>query len=164
MSSATSRRAFLRGRVSEMPVQRPPGAGHEMAFCDTCTQCGDCVAACPENVITTDSSGRPFLDFSAGECTFCNACTEACEPSALRAENAWIWRAKIDSKCLSVNGVHCRSCEDHCDERAIGFRLQTGGKALPILDDAICTGCGGCIAACPVGAISFKQQNAEVCS
>ncbi|WP_432448971.1 ferredoxin-type protein NapF [Aliiroseovarius marinus] len=157
MTSTPSRRAFLRGQVNETLRQRPPGAAAEMAFHDACQQCEDCVEACPEGIIGVDEKGLPFLDYTKGACTFCHACTDACSYDALSPEREFLWRGAVEPSCLSMNGVNCRTCEDHCDERAIGFQLQTGGRAQPVLDEDLCNGCGGCSLACPVGAISFKQ-------
>ena len=161
MNAQPSRRALLRGKVNEAPVQRPPGASGEIAFHDSCTQCGDCARACPEGIILRDKEGLPVLSFANGECTFCNACIDACEPGALNAELPWLWRAEVATSCLSNQGVHCRTCQDFCDARAIGFQLKPGGLADMSLDRDSCTGCGACIAPCPVGAITLVQIKPE---
>lgn len=157
MTATTSRRSFLKGKVKETLRQRPPGAAGEIAFHDACQNCGDCVEACPEGIIVVDENKLPYLDFTKGACTFCNECTDACTYDALSPDREFLWRGEVTNQCLSLNSVNCRTCEDHCDQRAIGFRLQTGGRAQPVLDEDLCNGCGGCTMACPVGAISFKQ-------
>lgn len=144
-----------RGTITEPPVQRPPGAADEATFHDACRQCGDCAEACPEGIISHDRSGHPFLNFSAGACTFFHSCTDACDFGALSLDNEWVWRGKIEKTCLSVKGELCRSCEKHCDQRAIAFHPEAVG---PVLDEDLCNGCGGCTLACPVGAISFKDR------
>jgi ferredoxin-type protein NapF len=63
----------------------------------------------------------------------------------------------ITNSCLSLNGISCRACEDACDPRAIRFRLMTGGRATPVLDEALCTGCGECAYTCPAGAVAFEK-------
>ncbi|MGR3634614.1 MAG: 4Fe-4S binding protein [Shimia sp.] len=90
-------------------------------------------------------------------CTFCGACAEACGAKAILPTEGWDWRATVDDTCLSMQGVTCRACEDHCDDQAIRFQLHTGGRSEPMIDIESCTGCGACAAACPSGAISFEK-------
>lgn len=124
------------------------------AFAELCDQCGACARACPERIIGRDGGGYPILDFTHGACDFCAKCREACETGALSGDVAWPWRIRISAACLSLNAVQCRACQDHCDEGAIRFRLVPGGCAEPQIDADLCTGCGGCIAPCPVKAIT----------
>ncbi|MEQ9695615.1 ferredoxin-type protein NapF [Shimia sp. SDUM112013] len=157
MTSQTSRRAFLRGGFTRQNPMRPFGAIGVMAFEDACTKCGDCARACPEGIVLKDAEGYPVVSLARGECTFCSACTDTCEAGALRADTPWTWRAEASGACLSRNAVQCRTCQDHCDQQAIRFRLQPGGNAEPLFDLETCTGCGACVAPCPVGAIQFTQ-------
>lgn len=57
--------------------------------------------------------------------------------------------------CLAQQAVACRICEDACDERAIRFRLQLGGKSTPVIDEDLCTLCGDCVPVCPVSALKM---------
>ena len=162
MNQPASRRAFLQGRFSQMEGDaiRPPGAVPD-GFEDVCTKCGDCLPSCPEAILTTDPLGFPILDPNISECTFCGACADVCPSGALTPALVlqWPWRALIaDSTCLSMNGVSCRTCQDNCDHGAIRFRLQTGGQAVPLLDTDACTGCGACVARCPVQAVTLERQ------
>lgn len=157
MQAQPSRRGFLSGNLADSDPIRPVGAIGEIRFHDICTGCGDCARACPERIIRKDRHGFPVLDFSHASCSFCDACVEACSAGALDAAVAWTWRAGISGACLSRGGVQCRTCQDHCDASAIRFRLQPGGRAEPRIDHDTCTGCGGCIASCPVQAITLSQ-------
>ncbi|MCB1358613.1 MAG: ferredoxin-type protein NapF [Maritimibacter sp.] len=166
MTVETSRRQFIRGAfASEAPasaparprVPRPCGAAAEAVFVAACTGCGDCARACPEQMIRRDAAGLPAMDFNVSACTFCGACIEVCETDALSPGTAWDWQAEVTASCLSATGVQCRACEDFCETRAIRFRPQTGGRALPRIDTGACTGCGACIAPCPAGAITLIE-------
>ncbi len=69
--------------------------------------------------------------------------------------------AAIASRCLSLEGVACRICGEHCDAGAIRFHLRVGGAALPEVT-ADCTGCGTCVGVCPAAAISMVEKTERV--
>jgi ferredoxin-type protein NapF len=68
----------------------------------------------------------------------------------------WAHRAVIGAGCLAANGVVCRACGDHCETGAIRFRLAPGGRSFAQVELARCTGCGGCVGICPVGAVVMQ--------
>lgn len=153
-----SRRGFFRGRPRPKAEIRPPWALAEALFTDRCTRCNDCLKACPEQILVAGDGGFPTVDFKRGECTFCGDCVTACEPLALqRADGTAVWsiKAQIAPTCLPEHGVECRVCGDFCDARAIRFTPRLGGSPLPAIDREQCTGCGACVAPCPVSAISL---------
>lgn len=161
VTAAPSRRAFLRGRF-EAPVEmRPFGALAEPAFLEACTGCGDCAAACPEAILFKGEGGYPRVDISNNGCSFCGDCIEACETGALVPDRPWPWSISIAESCLSTKGVECRACQDFCDARAIRFRPVVGGKVQMDLDSSLCTGCGFCVAPCPVDAISLTRKQSQ---
>lgn len=158
MTESTSRRNFLRGKFSARkgPL-RPPWALTEDDFLNTCTRCGDCVRACPTHIIIDRDAGYPTIDFGEGECTFCGDCVSACTAGALRRKTdqmPWLARASINKDCLARQGVECRICGDLCAGGIIRFPPLAGGIALPLLDQACCTGCGACVTTCPTRAIA----------
>lgn len=147
-----SRRFWRRGAA---PL-RPPWALAEAQFIERCTRCSACITACPQGIIIRGDGGFAAVDFSHGGCTFCGLCVAACAPGALLRQPEqppWLYRAQIGEGCLAANGVMCRSCDDSCEPRALRFRPQPGGISLPLIDSASCTGCGSCVAPCPVDAI-----------
>ncbi len=162
-----SRRNFLRGNfTNKVNEVRPPWAKGELLFKERCTRCNDCIDACPEHVLAVADDGYPRVVFSQSGCTFCAECLESCKAGALQGlrtdtDQAFHHVMKISDNCLSVKGVVCRACGDHCDARAISFTLLTRGRSLPEIQTAACTGCGQCIPSCPADAITI-HDNLEV--
>ena len=164
MGSAINRAQFLRGDFSgrSAPI-RPPWSLAEDVFVEDCTRCGDCIRACPQQILDKGRGGFPQVDFSRGECLFCGECVQVCTPGALAgwspqadSDTAWSVRARIADRCLARQGVECRSCGDACETAAIRFRLVAGGVSQPLLDVTACTGCGACYSVCPVQAIELN--------
>jgi ferredoxin-type protein NapF len=153
-----ARRAFLRGRVREDVIDHHmPWAVAE--FVSACRRCDECIKVCEESVLVRGDGGYPTVDFDRGACTFCGACVQACQYDALDPETVQPWRLKasIGDGCLSAQGITCRSCGDACESRAIRFRLEVGGRAIPSLDTSLCNGCGSCIATCPTHVIQIQE-------
>ena len=162
MTANITRRSFFSGaceRIDPMAV-RPPGARTEQ-FEKLCVNCAICVETCPQEIIAKDQSGRAFVDFRLGACTFCGECADVCPTGALDSTlvASWPWRASATSACLSMSGISCRSCQDSCEVNAIRFRLQTGGRARPLVDEDTCIGCGACVSVCPVDAIEMTSHD-----
>ncbi|WP_366870864.1 ferredoxin-type protein NapF [uncultured Ruegeria sp.] len=161
-----NRRGFLRGEMldaaQDRHIMRPPGA---MSYdferlCQDCTLCHD---ACPEGIIVADNKGRPVVSLAHSSCTFCGACAETCPTGALQSDAVtdWPWRASVAPTCFSLNGIACRSCQDACEVSAIRFQLMTGGRAEPLLDQMVCTGCGACASVCPADAVAFVHDTQQ---
>ena len=154
--SRPTRRALLRGRLRAEPVLRPPWALDEAMFADACTGCGDCVRACPEQVLVRGAGGLPVFEPALGECSFCGECASACRVGLFGAvdQAPWTLRAVVGSGCLAANGVVCSSCRDACGATAIRFAPARTVPVPDVLADR-CTGCGACVAGCPTGAITL---------
>ncbi|WP_211563328.1 ferredoxin-type protein NapF [Magnetovibrio blakemorei] len=168
MQVSLSRRAFFSGRGAQPVVApfRPPWSRAEQHFVDLCTHCNECRDVCAEQIIVLGGGGYPEVDFQNGECSFCGDCAQVCEPGAIVAAHVfealpWNLGVELSANCLSQNGVMCRVCGERCDARAIRFQLAVGGNALPVIDQSSCTGCGACIAPCPVGALEIKRFENE---
>ena len=160
MTQAISRMQFLRGDIRGVnKALRPPWAVAESQFTELCNSCGDCISTCPTSILIKGRAGLPVVDFSKGECEFCGDCVATCKTGALQqtyepGEVPWMLKAVLGDRCLTHQNVICRSCVEQCETRAIVFQLSAGHVPQPQLTEAECTGCGACVAVCPVNAIS----------
>ena len=159
-----SRRRFFGARSSPDGALRPPWSLGEDAFVARCTRCDACLRACPTALLQRGAGGFPVADFSRAACTLCGECVTACRDGALTrsaGQPAWRHTLTILSSCLPKQRVECRVCGEACAEGAIIFRPRPGGVAEPQFDAQRCTGCGACIAPCPVGALRPLSLPAE---
>lgn len=164
MREAVSRTDIIRGRLTPIPQTfRPPYAVPEDDFRSLCERCDACREACETSVIGRDGLGYPVLLFGKAECTMCGDCASACETGALSLKQArpWAARAHVKGTCLSFNAITCRACEEGCEAGAIRFRLMTQGRALPLIDEAACTGCGACAVICPNKSIEMRSRETK---
>lgn len=163
MAEATTRGrralfARLRGGAAQV---RPPWSIDDADFTEVCkgtAACNACVQACPQTILTAGHAGYPIVDFARGACTFCGACVQACPEPCFQAEprgKAWSLVAHVSQACVEQEGVSCRMCADACEADAIRFRPKLGGGSTVLIDRDACSGCGACLAPCPVNAISI---------
>ncbi len=159
-----ARRGLFRGRlrVAEPPVQLPWSVAWPQ-FSTGCTRCGDCLAACPEQILVNGEGGFPTVDFQRGECTFCGDCVAACKEPLFRpaSETPWQYKASIAANCLANSQVYCQRCQDSCEPRAIRFIPTLGWVPTPVIELDSCNGCGACVQDCPVGSIKVDGSAAS---
>ena len=155
MINRSRRGLFTRQRPSQQ--QRLPWIKDENTFIDGCRRCNACVDACQTNVIVKGDGGFPVVDFHHGECSFCYQCAQVCpEPLfELQQQLPWTQIATINSSCIALKNIECRSCGDQCETQAITFALQAGKVGQPIIKAVDCSGCGACVAGCPMNAIEM---------
>lgn len=148
---------------------RPPFAVAELDFLLACTRCGDCIAACPHDVIFPlagrlgpQVAGTPALDLLNKGCHLCGdwPCVTACpEPALILPEVSEVpdapapnslpllAMASIDrDTCLPWQGPECGACEGSCPVPG-ALRWEA---SKPIIDPGRCVGCGLCREACIV--------------
>ena len=143
----------------------PPGAGNVIRFNNRCTACHLCVSKCPSNVLkpTFLEYGlagmlQPTLDFQHGYCNYhCTLCADICPTDALEKISAKEKRTLqlgyvhfIKENCVVVtNGTDCGACSEHCPTQAVSMKPYKGRLRLPVIDQNLCVGCGGCEYICP---------------
>jgi ferredoxin-type protein NapF len=160
-----SRAQFLRGDWrTNKPRLYPPWALAEALFLNACDGCGECIKACPQDILKLSAGDCPQVDFSRGECTFCGDCVTACPTKALRKADdnlPWQLKARISPSCLAINGTSCVRCLETCPEEAIVARPSLGGRTQISVEESSCSGCGACISSCPVAVISIQCSDQE---
>ena len=159
-----TRRRFLQARVAPAEhVRRPPWSLRpDDAFTARCTRCGDCVRACPREIVRMSEGAFPTLDLRAHGCSLCGECSRACTTGAIApvgSQRPFEWQAAVDNRCLALRGVECRLCGDGCEPRALRFVPVRGGVAQLKIDTAACSGCGECLSVCPTQALSLVSRD-----
>lgn len=159
---------------------RPPFAlEHEQAFADACIRCGQCVQACPYDMLYLASwvsplqAGTPYFVARKKPCEMCEdiPCAKACPSGALDANAEDINKARMGlavlldhETCLNWQGLRCDVCYRVCPliDKAITLENQhnerTGKHALmiPTVHSEACTGCGKCEEACVLEEAAIK--------
>ncbi|KGY11628.1 ferredoxin [Vibrio tubiashii] len=158
MVNLSKRRLFSR-QTLEINSVRLPWLVNSEQFTEICTRCEKCRDVCETNIIVNGDGGFPQVDFSKGECTFCYQCADIC-PEPLfgdKSDAPWNAKAVIEDGCLAKQNVECRSCGEMCETMAIQFKLEIGKVAQPNIQLDECTGCGACVAVCPVSSINVSN-------
>jgi ferredoxin len=129
-----------------IPAVRAPGSVPEEAFLQLCIRCGQCIKACPNNVLQPAGlengfnglwAPRVVADWSGCDPT-CTNCGQVCPTGAIRAlplaekQAARLALAVINEQtCLPWGGRRaCRYCVDECTAAgydAIEF-MRVGGE------------------------------------
>lgn len=140
------------------PVFRPPGALPEPQFLETCTRSGECIRACPHDVLFPldvrqgEQENTPSLDPNHQACRWCSTldCLVACSSGALSEREGTVRSigvVELDTEaCLSGRGGICDNCANACPSH---LRAITMAGIRPRLDADLCTGCGLCVDVCP---------------
>ncbi len=149
-------------------ILRPPGAARPPMFAETCTQCGECVTACPARAIKLDENTAdhlPYIIARQSPCVVCNdlSCMKACPTGALKLvesrEQIQMGYAITDmSRCLrgggfaiydeptSITGEDCQLCVTQCPIGKEAIAVDHHG-CIEVRHG--CIGCGVCEQVCP---------------
>ncbi len=158
MQFNANKRNLFRARKKVATNNLLPWITDSENFINNCTQCGNCITACPEKIIVVGDGGFPNIDFRQGECTFCKKCVINCEQDLFvdcDTQVAWQKKALVSEQCVALSGVYCRSCAESCEAQALTFKL--GISAVPQIENELCSGCGACVSPCPTQAIEIKE-------
>lgn len=146
-------------------VLRPPGALTEKDFLAACTRCGQCVQACPydmlhlASLISPMEAGTPYFIARDKPCEMCPdiPCMNTCPSGALSEELKDINDARISlavlldhETCLNWQGLRCDVCYRVCPliDKAITLEkvhndcTRIHAKLIPTVHSDLCTGCG----------------------
>ncbi len=166
----------LSGGLRRRQPVRPPGAGGEDHFMQTCLRCGMCLRICPTNGLQTswfdnglEGLWTPELVPRIGYCEYnCNLCGAVCPSGAIKAlmekdkQLTVIGLASIDrNRCIPWTcAENCLVCEEHCPVPMKAIRLvpetvtdENGAKLeiqRPYIVKSECIGCGICETKCPL--------------
>ena len=145
--------------VPERPAAvLPPGAVDRKVFNVKCVACGLCITNCKGNCLSASTNlkrfGQPEMDFRRGYCLLgCNySCGHVCPTGAinwiprLARKNVHMGHAiwKKDICIRTTDGVECTACSRKCPVGAIHIV-----EGFPVVDKAVCIGCGACEHVCP---------------
>ncbi|MDY4281050.1 MAG: ferredoxin-type protein NapG [[Pasteurella] mairii] len=159
---------------------RPPFAlADDNDFAAACIRCGQCVQACPYDMLHLASllspleAGTPYFVARDKPCEMCVdiPCALACPSGALDNQATDITQAKMGlavlldhETCLNWQGLRCDVCYRVCPviDKAITLEIQhnsrTGKHAMfiPTVHSEHCTGCGKCEEACVLDEAAIK--------
>lgn len=153
-----------------VPYQRehpitPPGSANVRRFNDRCTACHLCVGKCPSNVLKPSFLEyglvgllQPTMDFTHGYCNYqCTVCTDICPTKALEQlsekEKKTVQVGHVvylkENCVVETDGTDCGACAEHCPTSAVSMQPYKGDLRIPVIDEELCVGCGGCEYICP---------------
>jgi len=150
---------------------RPPGAIEERLFRRACTECNDCMIACPHGTLfRINGLFGPVLDPNLNACRLCEEypCIGACETGALKKlpkralpqfGSAFVDPALCRNAQESENGNSgdegmCELCKNGCPVDGV---VDFTEEMIPSITKW-CTGCGICSMVCPASAIEIRWE------
>jgi electron transport complex protein RnfB len=144
-----------------MSAQGLPLINEEM-----CTSCGNCVAACPKNIIkllpvnqkvtvrcSSHDKGAVVKKKCTVGCIGCNLCKKACPFEAIEMD-------RFLARIIPENCRQCGLCVAKCPTKVIEDQLK-GLRPIAFIHED-CNGCAECVKVCPVEAIKGDSGKLHV--
>jgi len=112
------------------------------------------------------------LQWEEAKCTGCRSCMIVCSERHTGSSSLTRARIRITTDFLGsdLDARYCRQCKkapcaQSCPEEAIRLQADTGAW---LVDEALCTGCGRCVEACPfhaveIGVDSGRATKCDLC-
>ncbi len=157
-------------KPTEVKSIRPPGSVEPVLYNILCSRCGNCIKACPTNIIIPDSDFHkplswmtPVISFRSGYCLeTCNLCGKVCPTGAITLfsigakGSLYMGIARITTdNCYLSNNRECIKCREACKYDAVEFLPGSNVLImLPSIDNQKCVGCGACEVVCPADCIT----------
>ena len=144
----------------------PPGSLSAKNMALRCTGCQLCISECPNQVLRPSDDlwhlMQPVMSYERGYCRpECNRCSEVCPAGAIKPIETEVKASTqighavwIKKNCIPLtDGVSCGNCARHCPTGAIEMVLSDPddeeSPEIPVVNEAICIGCGACENLCP---------------
>ena len=184
VAQKVTQHAAEKARQSSTRWIRPPFAIEELDFLISCNRCGDCIAACPHQIIFPLSAklgvkvvATPAMDLINQGCHLCEdwPCVNACEkdvltiPNEENSENENKKESEViadknlpniakvfinEATCLPYSGPECGACRVCPVEGAMIWDMEK-----PSINMSLCTGCAMCREACIVTPKAINVQS-----
>lgn len=136
------------------PWPLPPGALAPAHFLATCTQCQQCVDACPMGVLISRVDGFPQLAMEFASCDGCAQCIQACTTGALQSQAQFDTRLRPSFTAECTHATRgCSQCVNACPVEACRFN-ESG---MPVVNTDRCNGCGECMIQCDRQAVTLTS-------
>ena len=144
----------------------PPGSMSARNMQQRCTGCQLCISECPNQVLRPSDDlwhlMQPVMSYERGYCRpECTRCSEVCPAGAIKPIQPEVKASTqighavwIKKNCIPLtDGVSCGNCARHCPTGAIEMVLEDPDNEesaeIPVVNEAVCIGCGACENLCP---------------